>query len=382
MMNLIPDHIIRKAVNEHKSDKYTKGMKTSVQLMSMVFCQFSKSNSLREIEFGMHSSLGDWNHLGIDKIIPKRTNLAYNNQNRGHAVFRDIYIELLKYYQQNGELSRKKFKSIKKKIYILDSTMITLCLKLYDWAKYQAQKGAIKLHTMLDYDGCMPSYLFVRPGEYSDLSFAKNLVLEPNSIIMLDRGYQDFGMFYRWNSDGVTFVTRLKSKILHDRVRELPFHPHDPEKILVDEAIQLAGKDGKEKYPDELRRVVIYDEVHKDTVEILTNNFSWTANTISELYRERWNIEKFFRYLKQNLKIKSFLGRSENAVFTQIWTALISFLLLSLLKNRSTYKWHLSNLIHFIRLNLFNRFDLYLWLDKPIRPILTKQYYEPSFFPK
>jgi len=329
----------------------------------------------------MHSSLGDWNHLGIDRIIPKRTNLSYNNQHITHVVFRDIYLELLNHYQLDGQLSRKKFKQIKRKIYILDSTMITLCLKLFDWAKYQVTKGAIKLHTMLDYDGCMPSYLFMRPAQQSDLSFARNLVLQPHTVIMFDRGYQDFELFYQWHLQDIIFVTRLKSGILHERVRELPLTESDKDKILVDEVIQLMGKDTSVKYPKELRRVVIYDEVNNDTVEILTNNFSWTANTISELYRERWNIEKFFRYLKQNLKIKSFLGRSENAVFIQIWTALIAFLLLTLLKNRSKYKWHLSNLIHFLRLNLFNKFDLYAWLDRPIRPLLTREDYEPALFP-
>lgn len=381
ILNLIPDHIIVKNVREHNSDHYSKGITTYVQLLSMIFCQFSKSNSLREIEYGMQSTLGDWNHLGITGLIPKRTNLAYNNEKRTHEVFRDIYYSLTEYYQQTGELTRNKFKEIKQKIYILDSSMISLSLQLFDWAKYQTTKGAIKLHTMLDYDGCMPTYLFVRPGKQSDLSFGKNLLLPKNSVVMMDRGYQDFGLFYRWNLEGITFVTRLKTVISHARKREIPLSDSDSENILVDEVIEMTGDDTKRKYPGELRRVVVYDEKNKEKVEILTNNFSWTAETLSQLYRERWRIEIFFRYIKQNLKIKSFLGRSENAVFIQIWTALITFLLLKLLQNRSKFKWHMSNLIHFVRLNLFNKFHIYEWLDNPIRGQKRKQEKPPSLFP-
>lgn len=372
ILNIIPPAIVKSAVETHGSDNYSKGMTTNIQMLSMIFGQLSKSNSLREIEYGMQSTLGDWNHLGIKSVIPKRTNLAYNNQMRDHVVFRDIYLGLLKHYQLTGELSRKKFKDINKKIYILDSSMITLSLKLFDWATYQVTKGAIKLHTMLDYDGCMPSYLFIRPGKQSDVSFAQNLIVPKNSVIMLDRGYQDFDLFNQWNTQGVTFVTRLKETVRHERVRELELNKEDSPNILVDEIIRLTGEDGSKNYPGNLRRLLIYDEKNNDLVEILTNNFSWTAETISDLYRARWSIEVFFRYIKQNLKIKSFLGRSENAVFTQIWTALITFLLLTILKNRSKYKWHLSNLIHFIRLNLFNKFDLYEWLDNPIRKFRKK----------
>ncbi len=381
ILNIIPPSIIQKAVQIHGSDSYSKGLTTYVQMLSMIFCQLSKSNSLREIEYGMQSTLGDWNHLGIKSIIPKRTNLAYNNQMREHVVFRDIYLGLLKHYQMTGELSRQKFKEINKKIYILDSSMITLSLKLFDWAIYQVTKGAIKLHTMLDYDGCMPSYLFIRPGKHSDVSFAQNLILPKNSVIMIDRGYQDFDLFNQWNSQSVTFVTRLKETVRHQKVRELQLNKQDSPNILVDEIISLTGEDSSKNYPGELRRLVIYDEKNNDLVEILTNNFSWTAETISELYRARWSIEIFFRYIKQNLKIKSFLGRSENAVFTQIWTALITFLLLTILKNRSKYKWHLSNLIHFIRLNLFNKFDLYEWLDNPIRKYSKKIDSDIALFP-
>jgi IS4 transposase len=220
---------------------------------------------------------------------------------------------------------------------------------------------------MLDYDGCLPTYLFVRPGKQSDLSFGKNLLLPKNSVVMIDRGYQDFGLFYHWHLEGITFVTRLKMGISHARKKEIPLSDSDSDNILVDEVIEMTGDDTKRKYSEELRRLVIWDEKNNENVVILTNNFSWTAETQSQLYRERWKIAIFFRYIKQNLKIKSFLGRSENAVFIQTWTALITFLLLKLLHERSKFKWHLSNLIHFVILNLFNKFDIYDWLDNPIR---------------
>ena len=199
---------------------------------------------------------------------------------------------------------------------------------------------------------------------------------------MIDRGYLDFKLFNQWNLDGITFVTRLKRNINHERKREMPLLDKDSDNILVDEVIEMTGDNTKKDYPGELRRVAILDQEHNDIVEVLTNNFSWTAETISQLYKERWKIEIFFRYIKQNLKIKSFLGRSENAIFIQIWTALITFLLLNLLKNRSKYKWHLSNLVHFIRLNLFSKFDIYQWLDNPIRGMKRKTEEQLTLFPE
>jgi hypothetical protein len=282
---------------------------------------------------------------------------------------------LMKELQQRGYLRRKKFKKIKRKIYMLDSTVISLCLKVFDWAKYRQEKGAIKLHTLLDYDGCMPSYLFMSEGRQADVKHARYMLLPKKSVVVADRGYQDFTMLYDWNNNDICFVIRLKKSINHEMIKELPLSENDNNNILKDELISLTEEDTKENYPKPIRRVAVYDKQNDKVIELLTNNLTWTASTIAELYKQRWMIEIFFKELKQHLKIKSFIGTNENAMWIQtylpdrqVWTALITLLLLRYLKELANYEWSLSNMIAFLRMNLFVKIILKDWLDNPFNP--------------
>lgn len=353
----------KKIVAKHQSDKHQKGHSSWTHLVSMLFCQFAKSQSVRDISNGLRSATGNLNHLGISKA-PSKSTISYQNKHRSYEIFKDYYFELLKSLGQQAGFKQVKFK-IKSKIFLLDSTTISLCLSLFDWAKYKAAKAAVKMHTLLDFDGNLPAYVNITNGKTADNKGAYDIPLQKGSVIVADRFYNDFHLLNVWDSKGVFFVIRHKDNIQYTVVKdnELPQnkHPH----LLKDEIIELKNEGSKTKYPKQLRRIALWDDENKQTIELITNHFSWVANTICELYKSRWNIEIFFREIKQLLHIKTFIGTSENAVMIQIWTALITILILKALKATSKFAWHLSNLVAFIRLNLFVKISLQMWLDKP-----------------
>lgn len=331
----------------------------------MLFCQFSKLNSLRDVTNGLKSASGNLNHLGL-KISPSKSSLSYQNQNREWQLFQDYYFKLLHKLTSIAQFRQTRFR-IKSKILLLDSTTISLCLNLFDWARYRKKKGAIKLHTLLDFDGCLPVYINLSDGKLNDAKAAKEIILPADSVVVADRAYVDFENLYRWHRGKSHFVVRLKKsvKFLRLKDRELPENRH--QHILVDEFIELEDAKTFNKYPKKLRRVVVWDEVNQQTIELITNQFTWTANTISDLYKARWEIEQFFKDIKQLLKIKSFLGTSPNAVLIQIWTAMITILIIKYLKASATYGWCMSNLVAFLRLNLLVKFDLNKLLDNPFK---------------
>ena len=275
----------------------------------------------------------------------------------------DLFM-LLESLGQQARFKQVKFK-IKSKIFLLDSTTISLCLSLFDWAKYKTSKGGVKMHTLLDYDGNLPAYVNITDGKTADNKGAYDVPLLKGSVIVADRFYNDFSLLNIWDSNGVNFVVRHKENLQYITVKEnkLPENRHDH--ILKDEIIMLKNTTSKEKYPKKLRRVAVWDDVNQQTIEIITNQMSWTANTIGELYKSRWQIEIFFREIKQLLHIKTFIGTTQNAVMIQIWTALITILVLKALKAMAKFNWHLSNLVAFIRLNIFVKITLQDWLDKP-----------------
>lgn len=352
-----------KLVDQYQTDKHQKGYNTWTHLISMLFCQFAKSSSVRDISNGLRSATGNLNHLGINKA-PSKSTISYQNKNRNWELFRAYYYQLLNSLGQQAGFRQVKFR-IKSKIFLLDSTTISLCLSLFDWARYKTAKGAIKMHTLLDFDGNLPAYINITDGKTADNKGAYDVPLLKGSVIVADRFYNDFSLLYIWDSKGVFFVIRHKENLQYNVIKEneLPEtrHPH----LLKDEIIELKNDTSKEKYPKRLRRIAIWDDLNKQTIELITNQFNWTANTIGALYKSRWQVEIFFREVKQLLHIKSFIGTSENAVMIQIWTALITILVLKVLKAIAKFNWHLSNLVAFIRLNLFVKISLQIWLDKP-----------------
>jgi hypothetical protein len=350
-------------VKEGAYDKFNKGMNSWTHFISSHFCQLSKSNSLRDISNGLRSATGNLNHLGINKA-PSKSSISYQNKKRSWKLFRDYYYIMLEKLSAQAQFKQVKFR-IKSKIYLLDSSTIPLCLSLFDWAKYKTAKGAIKLHTLLDYDGNLPSYIHITDGKVGDNKGAVDIPLVRRSVIVADRYYFDSSMLNKWDSNEVFFVVRMKENIQFTSIRELDLPDDRHQHILKDELIEFTGKQPRQSYPKRLRRVAVYDAKNDTTIELITNQLSWTANTISELYKSRWQIEIFFKEIKQLLKIKSFIGTSENAVMIQVWTAMITILMLKFLKAMAKYGWHLSNLVSFLRLNLFVKIGLQKWLDDP-----------------
>jgi hypothetical protein len=352
-----------KLVEKNQSNKHCKGNDAWTHFVTMLFCQFSKSNSLNEVCNGMRSATGDLNHLGLTRAM-KKSSLAYNNQHRSWEVFRDMYFALYNEFAPGLNISRKLLP--KRKIYLLDSTVIDLCLRLYDWAHFRQKKGAIKLHTVLDFDGCLPVFVDMTNGKVHDVTAAHDIEFPAASIVVADRAYVDFAWMSELDNNGVFFVIRGKENIKFE-LEERALRPTDQLNATIDNDwnVHLTLPTTRKKYDKQLRMVQIWDEETKQYLELLTNNFSWTATTIAELYKRRWSIESFFKDIKSNLKIKSFVGTSLNAVMIQIWTALITILLLKVLQREAKHPWHLSNLVAFVRLNLFVKINLKLWLDKP-----------------
>lgn len=352
-----------KLAEKHQSNKHCKGNDAWTHFVTMVFCQFSKSNSLNDVCNGMRSATGDLNHLGLNRAM-KKSSLSYTNQHRSWEVFRDMYFDL--HAQFSSQLKNKRTLLPKRKIYLLDSSTVDLCLSLFDWAHFRQKKGAIKLHTVLDFEGCLPAFMDVSEGKKHDVRAAHDMRFPSGSIVVADRAYVDFEWMNELDRQGVFFVIRGKENIKFE-LEEQILRPSDVtnKSIEYDWHVSLSNSGTSKKYGKQLRMVQVWDEETEQYLEILTNNFTWTASTIAELYKRRWSIESFFKDIKTHLKIKSFIGTSLNAVMIQIWTALITILLLKLLQKEAKYKWHLSNLVAFVRLNLFVKIDLKLWLDKP-----------------
>jgi hypothetical protein len=331
----------------------------------MLFMQLADASSLRDISNGLRSATGDLNHLGVKKA-PSKSSISYINANRDYKIFEEYYYELLERFEPSLHRRRQYAAKIKRKVYIMDGSVIPLCLSLFDWAKFRTKKGGIKLHTVLDYDTGLPCYLTITEGKKHEVNEAKQIVYPSGSVVVIDRGYVDYEWLYNLDSYGVKFVTRLKSNAAYqvrDEYGINPKHSH----IISDENIELTSYKGQKDYPKVLRKVVVYDAENDKVLELLTNDLSWTADTVSQLYRARWDIEVFFKALKQLFRVKSFVGTSPNAVRIQMWISMIAMLILTYLKRKAKYKWHLANLITFLRINLFAKIDLWSWVDQPFK---------------
>lgn len=366
VIQLLPKEIIKGLIKKYGVDKYAKGFGPWEHLVCMIFCQFADCESLRDISNGLRSAGGNLNHLGMGKA-PGKSTIAYQNERRPPEFFRDCYYALLEYFGQQLRFPKKRF-CFKNPVKLLDSSVITLCAELFDWAYYTHAKGAIKMHTLLNLDMRLPDFVNITEGNVADSKAARDVEVAARSIVVADRGYFDTDLLNLWDSRNVFFVVRVKDNMIYERVRERELPEKKHQDVLIDEEIMLTGTGTRNKYPKKLRRVAVFNEEHGYTVVLVTNNFKLAASTIAELYKCRWLIETFFKTIKQNLHIKSFIGTSRNAVETQIWTALITILLIALLKAKSTYKWAFSNLVASLRLNTFVKIDLMSWLNEPFTP--------------
>lgn len=349
------------AVRDTRSEHAAKGFTCWDQFVAMLFCQLGQAQSLREICGGLATCLGKLKHLGIDDA-PKRSTLSYANEHRPWQLYQLMFYRLLEKCQTMARFQKRKFR-FKNKLFSLDASVIELCVTLFDWAKFRQTKGAVKLHLLLDHDGYLPVFATVTEGDVHEINVAWDLNFPKGSILAVDMGYTDYALFARWTYEGVFFVTRQKGNAAY-RVVEEHRVPQN-RNILKDQIIEFTGYYAKKDCPHRLRRIEVWDEEFNRTFVLLTNHLKFGATTVAAIYKDRWQIEIFFKAIKQNLKIKTFVGTSKNALLIQIWTALTVILLLKYLKFRSSMNWSLSNLVAMLRYNLFTYRDLWLWLDNP-----------------
>ena len=354
-----------RAVKDHKAERHARGFASWCHLVAMLFCHLGRAHSLREICGGLACCEGKLRHLGI-LLAPKRSTLAYANEHRPWELFRTVFTQLLGKCQElvAAQGGRKKFR-FKNKLMSLDGSVIDLSVSLFDWARFRRTKGAIKLHLLLDHDGYLPSFAVVTEGKHSELKVARSLHFEPGTILVIDRGYIDYEWFARLTRQEVYFVTRMKGNAVYQVKAE--FEVPQNRNVLKDELIWFPSQVKAGEEPCLFRRVEIWDQDKQESIVFLTSLLQLGATTIAAIYKDRWQVELFFKALKQNLKIKTFVGTSANAVKTQVWTALIALLVLKYLQLKSRFGWSLSNLVALLRQQLFVYRDLYQWLDDPFQ---------------
>lgn len=352
LLKLCPRYHFEKAVERYQGDRYVKIFTTWQQYITLLYSQITQKDSLRDIETGLSAQSSRWYHLGLSGV--HKSTLSDANTKRDYRIFEETFYHLL---ARCKDLTPKHKFRFKNPLYTIDATTIDLCLSVFPWAKFRKSKGAIKMHCLYDHSGALPSFLTVTDGKRHDVRVVKetSLPLLPDSIISVDKAYIDYKWLYSLNEKGIWFVTRTKSNTDFLVTGQ---HETSGKGIISDQLISLQGILTKDKYPKQLRRIKYYDEERKKTLTFLTNNFKLAATTIAQIYRSRWQIELFFKWIKQNLKIKSFLGTSKNAVLIQIWIAMCYYLLLTYIKYQTKYGYSLLQLSRVIRETLFERKNL------------------------
>ena len=364
LLNHFPRTEFAALVKQTKAERHARGFTCQGQFVAMLFCHLAHADSLRVICIGLSSCLGKLKHLGIASA-PSKSGLSYANQHRPAELFQKLFWIALDRFRSQGALgpSQKPFR-FKNKLLLLDSTTISLCLSLFPWAEFKKKKGGVKAHLVLDHDDYMPRFIHFTDARHSDVKAAHLLPVQRGSIIAMDRAYVDYDLWAKWTTQGAYFVTRLRRDLQFKVIqnRQVPKNRN----IISDQLISLTTPQGMRECPFPLRRLEVWNPEKQETLVLITNHLTFGSTTISDIYRQRWQIEVFFKTLKQNLKVKTFVGTSENALLIQIWTALIAMLLLRWLHFLSKRNWSFSNLADLLCMNLFTYRDLKKWLNDPL----------------
>ena len=342
------------------SDKFRKDFSSWKQFAVMAFAQITGQNGLRSIENALNSQMASFYHLGLSSAV-KRSTISYANKIHSPDFFEALY------YQLFSGLDRGARKVTEKKLYAVDATTIGLCMNDFPWAKFRSTKSGVKIHVKYDVGESVPEYLFVTNAEEHENNTLGKMKLKKDFIVTFDRGYNNYAQFSEFCNDRVYFVTRLKDNADYKVIKRRKTYT---KKITSDHIIQFTGHVAKNKCSNELRRIRAVDSETGSVIVLLTNMRSCTAENISEIYRKRWKIELFFKAIKQNLKIKGFYGTSENAVKTQIWIAMIVYLLFMMLKKATGCSTKcFTHFISEISVSLFQHIDLHIWFAGSSPPI-------------
>jgi hypothetical protein len=354
VMEHLPLHIFHQCVSRYSGDFKVKEFTCLDQYLCMAFAQLTYRESLRDIEACLRSQQNKLYHMGIRSSVSRNT-LANANKVRDWRIYADLAYSLI-------QTARKLYVNdsfgleLQNTIYALDATTIDLCLSMFPWANFRKNKGAIRLHTLLDLRGSIPSFIHISDGKLHEVNTLDIIPLEAGAFYIMDRGYLDFDRLYNISQASAFFVIRAKSNLRCKRV-----YSHQVDKntgLICDQSVLLTGYYQSKDYPEKLRRVKYYDAENDKTLVFLTNNFSLPAMTIAELYRCRWQVELFFKWIKQNLRIKTFYGTSENAVKAQIWIAISVYVLVAIMKKRLKIKASLYTILQVLSVTIFERMPL------------------------
>ena len=357
MLKMFARHEFEKAVSETGTEYHARGFSSWNHFVAMLFGQLAGQDSLRGIEAGLATQAQNLYHLGVKPV--HRSTLAYANEHRSHELFKKIFGFMLSKCQPVAPKHKFRFKN---PLSSIDATVIDLCLSLYDWAKFRTTKGAVKLHVKLNHDGYLPTFMAMTEGKAHEATVAPTIPLESGDVVVFDRGYNDFAWFKTLVDKGVFFVTRLKKNATYKVIER---HQVTHKDIYSDQIIEFKGFYARKNCPYRLRRIRSKDPATGKIIVILTNQFDWSSKTIALIYKDRWQIELFFKTIKQLLKVKSFVGTSQNALLSQLWVALIAYLLLAYLKFKSKFSWSLYTLCAILPTNIFSKRNLWDWLNDP-----------------
>ena len=354
IMDFMPLQTFRRCVEKYRGNFKVRKFSCLDQFFCMAFAQITYRESLRDIEVCLRSQNNKLYHMGIRGDICRST-LANANENRDWRIYAELAHSLIA--TARTLYSKDAFiEELDETVYALDSTTIDLCLSVFPWAAFRKNKGAIKLHTLLDLKGNIPTFIHISDGKLHDVNALDLISLEPGAFYVMDRGYVDFKRLYTFTEIAAFFVTRAKINI---KFRRLYSYPVDRDTGLIcDQTILLTGTASRKSYPDKLRRVKFHDQATDKTLVFLTNNFKLPALTIAQLYRSRWQVELFFKWIKQHLRIKAFFGTSENAVKTQVWIAISNYVLVAIVKKNLCLEASLYTILQILSVTMFEKDQL------------------------
>ena len=354
VMDYLPKHIFRQCVNRYHGNRKIKNFTCLDQFLCMAFAQLTYRESLRDIEVCLRAQHNKLYHMGIRGGIARNT-LANANKTRDWRIYADLAQSLITTARDlyiNEDLGL----DLDNTVYALDASTIDLCLSVFPWATFRQTKAAVKLHTLLDLRGNIPTFIHITDGKVHDVNVLDILIPEPGAFYIMDRGYVDFKRLYAMDNTGAFFLIRAKSNTLYKRRYS---HKTDTSgDVICDQTIMLTGLKTSVDYPQALRRVKYHDTATEKTFNFLTNNFTISAQTVADLYKQRWQVELFFKWIKQHLRIKSFYGTSENAVKSQIWIAVSVYVLIAIIKKRLGIKENLYTILQVLSITVFEKTPL------------------------
>jgi transposase len=355
VMDFLPQKKFRKCVERYSGNYRVRSFTCYDQLLCMAFAQLTYRESLRDIECCLRAMREKLYHMGIRGKVSRST-LANANETRDWRIYSD-FAQILINEARRLYVDDDFGLELKETVYALDSSTIDLCLSVFPWARFRKTKGAVKMHTLLDLRGDIPTFIWITDGKVHDVNVLDHLIPEPGAIYVMDRAYLDFRRLYQLHQSSAVFVTRSKT---NTGLRRIYSHKSDKAAgVKSDQTVALTGFYAKKDYPEKLRRVKYYDENKVRSFVFLTNQFTLPAITITELYRYRWRVEIFFKWIKQHLRIKKFYGTSENAVKTQIWIAVSTYLLVAIMKKRLKIQLTLYTILQILSITLFEKIQIF-----------------------